>query len=291
LVGEADKVSRWGHSLNAGARYLETMETVETGNVFLQANRINRTGMSSHDPDNLIRRFATLAKRHIITDVEAVYLRGSAARGDWVSGLSDVDFFIVAPDRVLEDTRARELLHRKLDFMRGEIIARWPRENPSMHVVSLSSISSNTEASYLTRLDAQLLLGSDVLEGVPRPSQSNLMRFGAVELDRFSNYWSKRARTGYREENLLAGAAYEEYVVLKLAQMALLAKGVSKTRKEEISESFAVEFPDPRLAGIVDTAEQLRRAWYDPPKKPMSSFVRDAALFPKALRRRVLSKD
>jgi predicted nucleotidyltransferase len=241
--------------------------------------------MSSHDPDNLIRRFATLAKRHILTDVEAVYLRGSAARGDWVSGLSDVDFFIVAPDMVLEDIRARELLHRKLDFMRGEIIARWPKENPSMHVVSLSSISSNTEASYLTRLDAQLLLGSDVLEEVPQPSASNLMRFGAMELDRFSDYWSKRARTGNQERRLLSRAAYEEYVVLKLAQMALLAKGVSKTRKQEISESFAVEFPDTRLAGTVEMAEQLRRAWHDPPKKPMSSFVSDAALFPTTLRR------
>jgi hypothetical protein len=290
MTGEADKASTRAvpsRQLNLGV----LMETVETGNIFLQANKVSRTVMSSYDPDSLIRRFATLANRHIVADVEAVYLRGSAARGDWVSGLSDVDFYIVAPDGVLGDIHSRERLHRKLEFMREEIITRWPREHPSIHVVSLSSISSNTEASYLTRLDAQLLLGSDVLAEIPRPSQSNLMRFGVTELDRFSDYWSKRARSGNKEENLLGGAAYEEYVVLKLAQMALLAKGVSKTRKDEITESFSAQFPDTRLARTVEMAEQLRRAWHDPPKKPMSSFVSDAALFPKAMRREVLPKD
>jgi len=142
--------------------------------------------MFSNRLNPLVTRFTTLTQRHLSDEVVALYLRGSAARDDWVPGLSDVDFFIVVRDGTLENASSRRLFHSNLNPIVEDVNRRWPGETPSLRVVPLSHVSTNPIGSFLTGINAQLLLGSDVLAQVSRPSPLDLSRFGDVEFGRFS---------------------------------------------------------------------------------------------------------
>jgi len=241
--------------------------------------------MSSHHLNPLVTRLTTLIQRHLSDEVIALYLRGSGARDDWVPGLSDIDFFMVVRDGILEDIPSRELFERTLNPIVSDTDQRWPRETPSLRVVPLSHLSTNPVGSFLTGIDAQLLLGSDVLGQVPKPSLSDFSRFGVMEFDRFSSYWARGADEGRVSRNLSEEAAYQQYVVLKLAQTALLSRRILEVRKQEIADAFMKEFPDFSLAHIVDQAQHLRLTWPKPGEEEVRSFVREATLFPRALRK------
>ena len=240
--------------------------------------------MSDDHLNPLVTRFTTLAQRHLSPQVVALYLRGSAARGDSVPGLSDIDFFIVVRDGVLGNVFSRELFHSKLNPIVEDMSRRWSREVPSFRVVPLSHLSTNPVGSFLTGIDARLLLGSDILGQITPPSPSDLSRFGCVEFDRFSSYWAGRADEGRVLANLSEEAVYQQYVVLKLAQTALLSQGILKVRKQEVADAFSKEFPDFSLAYIVDQAQRQRLTWPTPKKEEKGSFVHEATLFPQALR-------
>ena len=246
--------------------------------------------MPGHRLNPLLTRFTTLVQRHLSHEVVALYLRGSAARGDSVPGLSDIDFFVVVRDGVLGNVLSRESFYSSLNPIVEDVSRRWPREAPSFRVVPLSHLSTNPVGSFLTGIDAQLLLGSDVLGRIPLPSPSNLSRFGSAEFDRFSSYWARRADEGRILGNLSEEAAYQQYVVLKLAQTALLSKGILKVRKQEVADAFTKEFPDFDLAYIVDQAQRLRLSWATPRREEMRSFTREATLFPQALRKHLSVK-
>jgi hypothetical protein len=247
--------------------------------------------MFSYSPSPLVARFTTLAQRHLSEQVVALYLRGSAARDEWVPGLSDIDLYMVVRDDTLGDTFSRELFQRNLNTIVSETSRRWPRETPSIRVVPLSHLSTNPVGSFLTGVDAQLLLGSDVLGRIPKPNPSDLSRFGVEEFERFSSYWARRADKGSFSGTPFEEAAYQQYVVLKLAQTALLAKGVLEVRKEEIADAFTKQFSTFSLSSIVDQAQRLRLAWPKPSRGEMRSFVREATPFPQALRNHLSPKD
>lgn len=246
--------------------------------------------MPSYSLDPLVMRFTTLAQRHLSHEVVALYLRGSASRGDSVPGLSDIDFFIVVRDGVLGNVFSRELFHSRLNPIVEDTRRRWPREASSFRVVPLSHLFTNPVGSFLTGIDARLLLGSNVLGRIPLPSPSDLSRFGCAEFDRFSSYWARRADEGRILGELSEEAAYQQYVVLKLAQTALLSKGILKVRKQEVADAFAKEFPDFDLTHIVDQAQRLRLTWPTPRKEEMGSFVHEATLFPHTLREHLSAK-
>lgn len=207
-----------------------------------------------------------------------------------VPGLSDTDFYMLVRDEVLGDIPSRVLFERNLNYIVEDVSQRWPKNIPSIRVVPLEQLSTNPVGSFLTGVDARLLLGPEVLGRVSPPSSSDLSRFGATEFDRFSSYWERRTDEGRVSSNLPQEAAYQQYVVLKLAQTALLTRRILKVRKQEIADSFTNEFTDFSLAHIIDQAQRMRVTWPRPFREDMRSFVSEAVLFPKALRSYLLAK-
>jgi predicted nucleotidyltransferase len=234
--------------------------------------------------NTLETRFTSLIQRHLSNEVLALYLRGSAARDDWVPGLSDVDFYMIVRDGIFENLSSKESFYGELNLILEEIGRRWSKENPSLRVVPLSRLSTNPIGSYLTGIDARLLLGSDVLWQVPKPSSLDISRFGSAEFNRFYSFWTREFDPDRVSDTLLE-AAHQQQVVLKLAQTALLSRGVSALRKQEVADAFMREFQSFNLAHVVDQAQRFRLLWPKPRNEDLRSFVNEAKLFPQALKR------
>lgn len=246
--------------------------------------------MSNDSLTSLTTRFTTLTKRHLLGEVVALYLRGSAARNEQINGLSDVDFYMVVQDGLLEDDHSKNHFYEKLKLISDQIFFKWAQLNPSVRTVSLSNLFTNRTASFITGIDAQLLLGTDILGKIPLPPSKELSDFGEQETDRFLNYWVERSMEG-KSNNLLDEVAYQQNVVLKLAQMALLSKGIIKIRKQDVADSFIREFPGFSLAEIVNHAKTIRLEWPNIPKEiSLKDFIRDATIFPQTVKNHLSTK-
>ncbi|MCJ7632777.1 hypothetical protein MUP77_10360, partial [Candidatus Bathyarchaeota archaeon] len=178
----------------------------------------------------------------------------------------------------------RERFYNKLIPLVEYINQRWADEKISLKIVPLSYLSTNNVGSFLTGINARLLIGTDVLGKFPQPLSWDISRFGIRELDRFLNYWTNssfRRKSG----NILDEVIYQQEVVLKLAQTALLSKGILEARKNEAANAFLKEFPNFRLAHIVDQAQHLRSMWpRTASNMNLKNFVDEARQFPQALR-------
>ncbi|MCJ7635157.1 hypothetical protein MUP77_22540, partial [Candidatus Bathyarchaeota archaeon] len=167
--------------------------------------------MSKNYGTSMTTRFGTLVKKNIADDVVALYLRGSAARDDQVIGLSDVDFYMVVRDELLGNVPLRERFYNKLSPLVEYMNQRWANEKLSLRIVPLSYLRTNNVGSFLTGINARLLIGTDVLGKFPQPLSWDISRFGIRELDRFLKYWSN---SSYRRKsgNILDEVVYQQEI-------------------------------------------------------------------------------
>jgi hypothetical protein len=211
-------------------------------------------------------------RRHLGRDLSALYLRGSATRDDWIPGLSDVDFYVVVKDDL---PRTRGSIKSELDQV---MRLGFPEPQISCRVVTESEMRQNRIGSYLTGLDAKLLLGNALLEGQQTPTLGELRTFGQRYSEYLSRYWIgiRDQRNTFEEE-----VRRLDYLVLKSAQSILMAHGVVALRKDEVTELFLKEFGDLPLAYVVDKARDVRSSWPKPMERPqeLSLFCREATSF------------
>lgn len=241
--------------------------------------------MSEDCVTSLTARLTALTKRYLTGDVAALYLRGSVARNEQITGLSDIDFFIVTRKGLLENYYSKTHFDKKLKPISDEIHSNWAQLNPSIRIISLSNLYKNNTASFLTGIDASLLFGTDVLRKISIPSISELSKFGIEELDRFLNYWINETM-GRKIRNISEEISFHQNVVLKLAQMALLSKRILEIRKQKVANAFFREFSDFKLAYIVNQAQNLRLTWPDHPKEiNLNNFIHNATIFPLTLQK------
>jgi hypothetical protein len=214
--------------------------------------------MSRDHLSELTEWFVRVANGNLSDQIVAAYLRGSAARGDNIPGISDVDFYMIVHDSALLNTSSRQTLYDRLHPMVQEANRRWAAEKPMFRVVPMSYLRLNKVGSFLTSLEAKILVGSDVLAQVEKPTAAELSQFGCEELRRFSDFWTQRDSGAITFNSLSEMASYKQYVTLKLAQTALLSKGIISLRKQEVSEAFGKEFYVLDSADVVDRAKSLR---------------------------------
>lgn len=208
--------------------------------------------------DELTNWFARAANKSLSDQLVAAYLRGSAARGDNIHGISDVDFYVIVRDSAFLDASSKQIMSQSLDTLVQEANVRWAVEKPSFRIVPLSYLKANKVGRYLTSLEAEILLGSDILTRAARPSSTELSQFGREEFKRLSDFWTQRESNVTSFESLSEMAAYKQYVVLKLAQTALFSRGIVALRKQEVPEVFRKEFPTLDSADVVEKAQRLR---------------------------------
>jgi hypothetical protein len=186
-------------------------------------------------------------------DVLALYLRGSAARGEWVPGLSDVDFYMVVKNEVFYDNAARTALRRRVESILEAHKPSWAVS--SCKVVPESSIKNNPVGALLTGMDARLILGQDLLREAQKPTIEDLRSFGVNYALSLCNHWKLAPKTS------LELAAWAQHMVLKLAQAALLTRGVVKLRKIEVVDDFLKYYGKYPLASVVEWAWETRSLW------------------------------
>ena len=221
----------------------------------------------------LVLNAADRIRRHLGKDISALYLRGSAARDDWVFGLSDVDLYLVVRDNSLT---ARNAEKSKLETILQSVSL---EPKVSCRVVTESDLGQNRVGSYLTRLDSRLLIGDAVLEGLQAPTLDELRIFGRQYSEYLDRYWKgikDRKCSSFEEE-----VRRVDYMVLKSAQSILMARGIVALQKDEVANMFRREFGDLPLAHVVGKARDIRSSWPEPMGHPheLSLFCREAGSF------------
>ena len=229
--------------------------------------------------------FTRTASESIPDQLAAAYLRGSAARGDNIPGISDVDFYLIVHDSAILNASARKILYERLHPMTQEANRRWVAEKPSFRVVPFSHLRLNNVGSYLTSLEAKILLGSDVLAQVTKPSTTELSQFGHEELRRFLDFWARQDDDATTFDSLSEMAARKQYLVLKLAQTALFSRGIISLRKQEVCVVFRKEFYTLDSADVVEEANHLREnGLQSSHESELRSFINEADRFRLVLR-------
>ena len=220
----------------------------------------------------VVLRAVDRLRKHLGRDVSALYLRGSAARGEWIPGLSDVDFYLVIKD----DLPGKQAV---IGSEVGQVLQLGSLEPQiSCKVVTESDVRQNRIGSYLTGLDARLLLGDAVLEGLQAPTLSELRTYGQHYSEYIGRYW--KAIRDYRD-TFAEEVRRLDYLVLKSAQSMLMAHGVVALEKAEVAELFLKEFRDLPLAYVVGKAGEFRFSWPEPIEhlRELSVFREEAASF------------
>ncbi len=221
----------------------------------------------------LVLNAADRIRRHWGKDISALYLRGSAARDDWVFGLSDVDLYLVVKDNSLA---TQDVNNPKLETILQSV----PIEpKVSCKVVTESDLRQNRVGSYLTRLDSRLVFGDAVLEGLQAPTLDELRLFGRRYSEYLDRYWKgiKDQKCSSLEEEVRR----VDYMILKSAQSVLMTRGIVALQKDEVANMFQREFGDLPLAHVVGKARDIRSSWPEPMGHPheLSLFCREADSF------------
>ncbi len=211
-------------------------------------------------------------RRYFGQDTSALYLRGSAARDDWVPGLSDLDLYVVVKDNLLATQNIKSELETILQSVS-------PEPRVSCRVVTESDLARNRVGSYLTSLDSQLLFGGAVLEGLQAPTLDELRVFGGQYSEYLGRYWQEIRNREY--SNLEEKVRRVCYMVLKSAQSILITHGIVVLQKDGIANTFRREFRDLPLVHVVTMARDIRSSWPKPleHKRQLSLFCGEADSF------------
>jgi len=215
-------------------------------------------------------------------DLVALYLRGSYSRGDWAPGLSDLDFYLV-----LRRNHAKSEVEEKLDIILKEFREANPEFEFSLrHDVESDAISSGCDG-FITGKDSKLLLGRDVLGNMPPPSSDELKDYGKRMVIRLCDDWMEAEEIRKVPQSLEDAANGAQYMVLKIAQNALFAKGLLIFAKKDIVNVFKREYCDFHLANLVSEAYDMRLKWeivrHD--REGLENFVEKVLTFPQAFKR------
>ncbi len=181
--------------------------------------------------------------------LNSLYLSGSLVRGDYVSGFSDVDLIVVGEKIV--DTEVRELKKQVNKTLQGIEV--------SISTYIVSGLEREKVESYLLSLDSLLLAGADILTTTKTPSREEIIAYGTRMLDRQIDDWIKYSEE--RTPNLVNEAPGNIYMVLKLAQTALLAGGIVCLGTKEILSEFSEQFEGQQLVSYVREAYELKTSW------------------------------
>ncbi len=198
-----------------------------------------------------VEKICTQASLARLPSIQAIYLSGSLARGDWVPEHSDVDLVVVGDEILQQDA---DKLAKSLRGMCGDI-------EVSVSTHSIRDLNHNRVKAFILASDSTLLCGKDLLQNLERPTAEAIRSYGLRMLKRHADDWiraHKEGRTGdWREEG-----SGEVYMVLKLAQDALLSRGTMSLEWEEVADRFACEFKDRNdLVLTVSDALDLRSRW------------------------------
>lgn len=191
-------------------------------------------------------------------DVGTLYLRGSYPRGDWVFGLSDLDFYVILKDRVVCEPSYQALKH----FV-DELRLAHPAYRISLQCNTTRRILNDKCKGYITKRDSRHLFGEDLLPTVAEPDIDELKKYGNKVAIYLCDYWldSIKSCGSQSSKYFTADVRLAQYLTLKIAQNALFGEGKLKFKKPAIVEEFHNTFQNFELHGLVKDAYAIRSKW------------------------------
>lgn len=181
--------------------------------------------------------------------ISSLYLSGSLVRGDYVSGFSDLD--LIAVGEKIVDTEVKKLKKQVSKTLQGIEV--------SISTYTVGGIEREKLESYLLSLDSVLVAGADILATTQTPSREEIIAYGTRMLDKQIDDWIKYSEE--RTPSLADEAPGNIYMVLKLAQTALLAKGIVCLGAKKILSEFSEQFEGQQAVSYVREAYELKTSW------------------------------
>jgi predicted nucleotidyltransferase len=231
--------------------------------------------------ESIVNEFKQLCKKSLGEDLVALYLLGSYYRGDGAPGLSDLDFYAV-----LSESRDKSEVEEKLDIMLKELRGVYPKFDFSLRLDAESDAIASGCDGFITSRDSKLLLGADILNNIPTPSSEELKDYGKRMVIRLCDDWMEAEKIRRVPQSLEDAANGAQYMVLKIAQNALFARGLLIFAKKDIVDEFVRGYGDFYLGNFALEAYDVRLKWevvrHDGER--LESFVEKALAFSQAFK-------
>lgn len=227
---------------------------------------------------NAMNRFVDVVAKKYGEGVKAVYVGGSVARGDFVPGRSDIDFYIVSKgDNKEELQKSLEGEARKLEIRYFRDLRHLHGEVVGVTVTTLTEIQKGT--SFLgTGFEYQnfiktgkLLWGDDVKAFIPKPTLKeqredarNFLKgvYQSVQTWEKTFKWFKWIPLKLipkRNKERWTRQAFS--LIFRSASVMLCGDQVYVSGKEEIATAFKKKYPKEELCNIISQALMLWKRW------------------------------
>ena len=215
-----------------------------------------------------------------------MYSLGSYDRGDWVMGLSDLDLYLIIKDSAYVNGKLRPELKKRLDSINEKIREDFPLVEFRCKYESESKVREHIVESFITGQDSRFLYGRNILEEIPSPSLKDLKEYGRKMVVLLCNHWIKTEEQRRTPQNLKDQSDGMQYMILKLAQNGLFAKGILKFKKKDIVKTFLETYPDFTYNELIEEAFEVRRYWNTEKidESRLRRFVNNSKIFPEPFR-------
>jgi len=221
--------------------------------------------------------FLEACKEKLGDNVRNITLFGSVARGDTISGFSDIDLIVVLKKSTLLRKRKYETILRQLvEDVKKETSV----EIGEVNIVHSGSLFK-TPKIFLPR-EGRTLYGEKLVENQPiLQDEKEVKKIATKMIDTLFNEWNGK----WSNADILTKGKIAAKYCIKNAQNALLLEGIVKLNKKDIAEAFEKKFkifPHNRLPS---KAYQLMLDWnakqYS--ESDLASFVNEYHQFIKSL--------
>lgn len=239
----------------------------------------------------IIRLFKGFCDDSIGNGFKALYLRGSYPRGDWIFGLSDLDFYVIVNDQMLHKATLKTKLDRELSDFLNTIRRTNPDLRISFNYDGKLKVLQEKCKSYITSQDSKLLFGVDVLNEVPEPKIIEIESYGKKMTVYLCDYWIQSSKNLKNQQTREDAVRTAQYMILKIAQNALFAKGILKFKKSKIVKEFEAEYHDFQLKNLVQEAYRIRSKWalMQKDRQKIDAFLERATYFPLCFKRYLIN--
>lgn len=191
--------------------------------------------------------------------IEALYLGGSVARGDFVPGKSDIDLYAVFKDPS-EDTE--KLFEQEIKQIESRHLQGVYGFNPNPISLAFTTIEEIREGRsflgsgfehYNFIRDGKLLFGSDIKELIPKPTREQEI----LE----ANHYLKSVEQSYRNIPPQNIATLFSYIFRTLC-VSLSSKGLYVSSKKKAVDSLIEQFPGEKtLIEYISKVYELYLKW------------------------------
>lgn len=219
---------------------------------------------SKEDYENAVSELTSFAKEKLGNHILAIYAVGSYARGDFLLGKSNIDFFIVVkPSKMEKIVEIGELLDQYAERLGekylGDVGNILKKRALGIYIASLEDLKTfYTEDAWeyhLLMREAKLLYGEDVRSRIIKPDPHKCNQIAQDALKYFNEACQSKDFTNEQFLPLLFG------LIFKSLALYLSIIGVYVRGKHDVLREFKRLYPDEKET--IKSVERAYTLWMD----------------------------